>query len=150
MEEQIGNTGSSENWMPFQNVRTSSSSTHICKHVCMSNVFASTGCQSSKHLQWIKTQRKDFWMFNKHYWHWFCFDYGGGISCVGFHYNRSLEPYAGRSTIANINNQSCKLGARHHSNPKCIWQQNRAQRDQLVIQSDSSFPDWKKCQNQLS
>lgn len=43
---------------------------------------------------------------------------GGGIFSIAFHYSWPPGPVAGRSPGANINNYSCKLGARHPRNPK--------------------------------
>lgn len=51
----------------------------------------------------------------------------GEIFSITFHCSWAPGPFAGRTPIANINNQSCKSWARHHSNPECIWQQNRAE-----------------------
>lgn len=90
------------------------------KHVCVSNLV-------SKYLHCIAMDRSHLWTFNKDIWHSFCFDFWGEIFSIALHYSRAPGPLAGRSPIANINNQSWKPGARHHSNPKCIWQQNRAE-----------------------
>lgn len=51
----------------------------------------------------------------------------GEIFSITFHCSWAPGPFAGRTPIANINNQSCKSCARHHSNPERIWQQNRAE-----------------------
>lgn len=46
------------------------------------------------------------------------FEAGGRIFSIAFHYSWPPGPVAGRSPGANINNYSCKLGARHPRNPK--------------------------------
>lgn len=43
---------------------------------------------------------------------------GGRIFSIAFHYSWPPGPLASRSPGANINNYSCKLGARHPRNPK--------------------------------